>query len=562
MLHKLPLDLAALCASYCSGNDLTRLVCTCKDVNKQLTRNMQVDEYLWKPLYLKHKFGTGKRPRPPSFPSAGSWREVYIRAVAAKVFLVIRSLSKTHKKDYRIVVSRDMSLFALKKEIRALQLHHDGVALEDFELIDAKSGTALGLQGNDSLPPSDLGFLFVSRESLIRSRSATRVIERLLRSEARPAWRRTLFLVEDGAELCQVFVKKRENGILAMQRQIPRQRQEQEQEQTESAAEFLESMADGNIDYLVKLLTDDTDVDMNSIDVFSELDHILRQTQEQVGYNAHKMFWNGVFNPMIHVALSKKSSLPLFVRLSALTSLVQMYVRELFRGRFYLDILIRATIGSGFFMTFSRLLRRLMPLLIRTQVKQIIDAEIDWIPLFFAVRFALKVSFLALESVVPVALISFCYQLLRHAIRTVLNYESKWDDVLVCAALVALEQTFFLRKQIARIPKVSTKASKLLSLKALIDFLKNFFKTILRLRLRRFKDCIHFAQNVIDRAKNRKTVQFALSSLFFSLVGRVVDPSLFITLPVYAYALPFFFTMLLVRIRMSISDSYYCVLYL
>eukprot|EP00510_Aplanochytrium_minuta_P001890 CAMPEP_0184014772 /NCGR_PEP_ID=MMETSP0954-20121128/5894_1 /TAXON_ID=627963 /ORGANISM="Aplanochytrium sp, Strain PBS07" /LENGTH=309 /DNA_ID=CAMNT_0026295389 /DNA_START=127 /DNA_END=1053 /DNA_ORIENTATION=- len=309
MLQLLPQDLAVLCASFCSGKDLVRLVCTCRELNNSLIHAPNVDEVLWKQLYLKHAFN-GKRPRAPSFPTAGSWRDVYIRAVSSEVCLVVHSLSADHKR-YTITVPRHMSLYALKKEIRSLQLKYDCVALEDFELVSAKSGHALGLQGNDSLPPSDLGFLFVTRQNLIRSRAASRLVERLLRTESRPAWRRSLCQIGDGTEFYQVFVGKRKNQVLALPGREellqhpflsvttprdpvlnPGDRGESQGGPSQLKLQFLDSIAFSKVQTLAQQLVEPSEQEPNSpIETFSELDYLLRQANYHIGYNAHKLYW-------------------------------------------------------------------------------------------------------------------------------------------------------------------------------------------------------------------------------------------------------------------------------
>lgn len=432
-------------------------------------------------------------------------------------------------KKYTLVLPRATSLYGLKREVRSVQLKRDAVEIEDFELVDVGTGSALGIQGNDSLPPSDLGFLFISRESIMQSTRATQMIGSLLQSDYLPAWRKSLTSVPDGLELCQLFVTP--SGSLSPEEIEPL-------ETDVSTMTKLNSLA---------LSLNDPDQSKEDLrKTYAELSSVLAYTNNNIGFNAHKLYWHGHFHPLVSVACSLNTHIPLRVRFRALASFGWIYTRELLRPRFLLNILVRALLSNGFFLTFSRLTTRLFPLLVRTQLKQIIDAEIDWVPILFAIRFAVKVSYIFLRSYIPVVGFQVVHSASLLLLRLFINRETTYDNGLVSFALVALELGMSRRRQ-RRVQKALGYVAKQMP----IDTPSSRFKFVLQK-----------TRALVSLIRSSFATQYAMSDVAWSALESKFDPSMTISLPVYAYAVPFFVTMCLVRIRMSISDSYYCVLYL
>lgn len=507
----LPVDLIDKCCGYLCGRDLTCVLCVNRELHEVLTSEEQ-DYSLWRHLYTSYCSRYIRHLKNPRFPNAQSWRLSYYRIVASNVLLVIRSFC--NKNEYVLVVPRSMSLFGLKREVRALQLKIDGVEIEDFELVDADTGLALGIKGNDSLPPPDLGFLFISRERILQSTRATQIIGELLQNDYRPAWRKSLMQVPDGLELCQRFVTSVETS--------------EDSESKNDLAGLVESLHNDK---------------RNLFKVYSDLESLLAFTSNSVGYNGYKLYWQGRFHPLISVATCRNPSLGAKIRVSALVSFGISYVREIMRPRFLLNILVRATISNGFFLAFARLLLKLIPLLVVTQLKQIIDAEIDWVPVLFAIRFSLKVLVLTIRSILPVVAFQGIQAAVLLFFRLLLTKESPSDSRAVSVGLMALE-VLLSRERLYRVGR---------SLKRVVELKRE--ESVARFCLEKFKAVMVLPHSSFG-------MQYVLSDIAWSFVDKTFDPSLTISLPIYAYAVPFFCTMCLVKLRMSISDSYYCVLYL
>ena len=432
-------------------------------------------------------------------------------------------------KKYTIVLPRSTSLYGLKREVRSVQLQSDSVEIEDFELVDVGTGSALGIQGNDSLPPSDLGFLFISRESIMQSTRATQMIGGLLQTDYLPAWRKSLASVPDGLELCQLFVTP--SGSFNPEEIEPMETEMSTMKKLNSLAHSLNDPNQSNED-LQK--------------TYAEFSGVLAYANNNIGFNAHKLYWDGHFHPLMSVVASLNTKLPFQVRARALGSLGWIYVRELLRPRFLLNVLVRALLSNGFFLTFSRLTSRLLPLLVRTQLKQIIDAEIDWVPILFAIRFAIKVSYIFLKSYLPVVGFQVVHSASVLLLRLIVNKESRYDNALVSLCLVGLELMRSRRRQ-----RAMQKALGYVAKQMPINTPSS-----------RFRFLLQKSRALVSLVRSSFATQYAMSDLAWSALENKFDPSMTISLPVYAYAVPFFVTMCLVRIRMSISDSYYCVLYL
>ena len=194
-------DEVLLVASFLDARSVLSALGTCR----WLAAVLEQDEALWKRLY-RLRYPSGSRPRDPSLPNAGSWRQALLRAVRNHVLVVVHSLGGRGGGTIRLEVSRRTTLFGLKKLLRQAQLERAGLALDDFELVDAVTEAPLGVQGFDALPPSDLSVLFVGSETILRSVRTSEAFRRMLLTNQRPAWRKTLLYVQDGLELQQVFV--------------------------------------------------------------------------------------------------------------------------------------------------------------------------------------------------------------------------------------------------------------------------------------------------------------------------------------------------------------------
>jgi hypothetical protein len=200
-------DEVLLVASFLDARSVLNALGTCR----WLAAVLEQDDALWKRLY-RLRYPSGSRPRDPSLPNAGSWRQALLRAVRNRVVVVVHSLGGRGGGTIRLEVSRRTTLFGLKKLLRQAQLERAGIALDDFELVDAVTEAPLGVQGFDALPPSDLSVLFVGSETILRSVRTSEAFRRMLLTNQRPAWRKTLLYVQDGLELQQVFVGP--SGIL------------------------------------------------------------------------------------------------------------------------------------------------------------------------------------------------------------------------------------------------------------------------------------------------------------------------------------------------------------
>jgi hypothetical protein len=194
-------DEVLLVASFLDARSVLSALSTCR----WLAAVLEQDEALWERLY-RLCYPSGSRPRDPSLPNAGSWRQALLRAVRNHVLVVVHSLGGRGGGTIRLEVSRRTTLFGLKKLLRQAQLERAGLALDDFELVDAVTEAPLGVQGFDALPPSDLSVLFVGSETILRSVRTSEAFRRMLLTNQRPAWRKTLLYAQDGLELQQVFV--------------------------------------------------------------------------------------------------------------------------------------------------------------------------------------------------------------------------------------------------------------------------------------------------------------------------------------------------------------------
>lgn len=147
-LLELPIELVIqeiLLAHLC-GSDVRALCC----VNRRFYNVLKKQEELWKKLYEMRQNQGLSRPE-PCFPGAGTWRDVYLRAIRFETLVVVKSL--TSRQEIRLVMSRSAPLYSLKREIRRIQRALDGICIEDFELVDARTAKELGIAGNDNLPP-------------------------------------------------------------------------------------------------------------------------------------------------------------------------------------------------------------------------------------------------------------------------------------------------------------------------------------------------------------------------------------------------------------------------
>jgi len=152
-LPELPLTLLVhILVTHCNGADARALACTCKHLHDAL----RSADFLWRTLYFQRPWSCP----PPSFPLAGSWREVFLRSIHFQTLLYVRTLTQPDL-PLRMVVPRNMPLNGLKREIRWRQRELDGVGLEDFELV--YDSARLGVAGNDAIPPSDLTSLVLSQ---------------------------------------------------------------------------------------------------------------------------------------------------------------------------------------------------------------------------------------------------------------------------------------------------------------------------------------------------------------------------------------------------------------
>mmetsp|Transcript_1841 Transcript_1841/g.3423 ORF Transcript_1841/g.3423 Transcript_1841/m.3423 type:complete len:690 (+) Transcript_1841:74-2143(+) len=623
-------------ATFCDGPSLTALSITCHDLYSALN---QRDE-IWAALYNRLSF-THDLPV-PVLSAGSSWKAVVLRSVKSLVRVVVRPISLGDV-CFELILPRSTTLFGLKKLIRKRQLREHRVSLQNFELINVSSQLALGVQGYDILPPSDLSILFLSSDSLLRSMNSNESLRRMMFRHQRPAWRRTLALAPDGIELLQVFVTPQgmlesptwlspgsnegnQNVMIESSTQRPssanaypnsihagiphteltavysltRSQARPVDEDTSHIGRVdnqgigchaLRSLRTGELNKLAYTIVDSGSTNLQRKEALEQMCDLLEESRRMLGYNAHKPFWEmSKLHPLIYVLVSK-SGVSLPIRYNALTQLVRLYLFHLLSKDFMVAALARGVLQTGFPAAFIRLVTSLGPLIIRTQVKQIMEAEIDWVPLFFAVKFIARTILLLSRAMLPVMGLAFAHESLLVLIRTVFHEESVYDDWLVYMGILVafrrksplpLPLSFESLTTPSRLEHFAMQTAGQLSILRriwrfiVLIFIRTFTLDdlvpytrmtrraglrvwgILAKRLPRIATYFDFAQRTL---RHQVALQYVFSGILWGHIDAFCSDTTSMSMPVYAYSVPFVVSIMLVRLRMALSDSYYYMMY-
>jgi len=571
---------------------LLALIGTCIEMKAILYQN----DWVWKERYAFHRFDQVFDV--PVMRNCGTWREVLLRALRDEVMLVVRPLGHNGER-FKFIVSRGTTLFGLKKIMRREQLKRYSFCLEDFELINLSTFRPIGVQGYDALPPADLSVLFVSSETVMRSVRRNESFRQLLRRNHRPAWRRTLRSIEDGAELAQVFVDS-EGSLQTVdlhefsfehqdtsdetedttegsqwQRQAIRrrvsfevaERRRAESLQNLQCCDALQEMAKGQLNLLVDRIFHEEEQE----EAFDDLCALLADARFLIGVNAHKPFWtSSSLHPLLHVAFAE-TKVPLSMRLRAISEFFSLFTAHLQSQDFVVAVGARTFIQSGFLAVFLRLIRRLIPLIVRTQVKQVLEGEIDWVPVVFATKFMIRASIIVFRAASPIATLAFCHEVMRSLSRTIYNEESERDDLYIYAILVA----FLGRKSKSRLKIPWAKWKQNSSLMRVIDRILNLddlspyarltrrcSKIVWLYMSRKLPRAMRAIETAIMTLSDQPVIQYALSGVVWSIADKFLSHATSVSLPVFAYAVPFILSIMLIRLRLALSDSYYYMIYI
>mmetsp|Transcript_12369 Transcript_12369/g.22416 ORF Transcript_12369/g.22416 Transcript_12369/m.22416 type:complete len:563 (+) Transcript_12369:403-2091(+) len=552
---------------FLDGKSLCALVSSCKQVSLVLSRTQGP----WKRLYELYNFRVA--PRLPRLPQCGSWRQAVIRASNNTVSLYIRPLGANQSK-LKFVVKRGITLYGVKRLVRNAQLEKYGIALDDFELVDCASCAPLGVQGYDSLPPADLGVLFPYTDSLLSTMNSNPAFWQMFYRNQRNAWRENLLLIEDGVEFLQVFVGK--HGVL---QGIPdmlevkddtitgNPEEDHGNSQAFDCCNTLTSLASGNLARLVCGITGPMVTRGKRWDMFYQLCDLLSDANSKLGYNSYKAYWHSSkLHPLLHIATRRFNRVPFRLRVLAMLQFAKGMIHHLLSLSFAINACARGLIGSGFLAIFSRLIVRIFPFLFRTQVQQLLDGEVDWIPLVFAVKFLLRSSVITLVSVGPILKYAFVHQLIRVVMRSVLVQETGYDDNVVYLLMVLLSRVSAFKWKM-RFPRVAVKLLGLNGQNHDMDGSYARFSTSLKKRIRlsfqsRLPRLAQFGHLTLGLIAGKPLVQYLISAIAWDLVTPKLSDSLSISIPVYAYSVPCLVTALLIRLRMALSDGYYYLLYI
>ncbi|GBG34816.1 Hypothetical Protein FCC1311_110382 [Hondaea fermentalgiana] len=620
-------DEFAQVASYCDATTLAKLM-TCNTAISALLRER---DDIWAALYTTLPLSE-ELAAPCMHKKNSSWRGVVLRAIAGQIRVVVRPISHNSDATFDMVVPRTTTLFGLKKMVRRAQLLEHGVMMQDFELVLADSSLALGVRGHDALPPSDLTVLFLSSDSLLRSMHANESLRRLLHRNQRPAWRKTLRTVSDGIELVQVFVSPQgllespdlsqsiadasgsaphdplassvpDPGPGITNFTVPSPVRLSRRRPRLACCDALKRLKAGELDELAEIVAgklqkgsdkDDMHIDYDDrLEALERMCHLLDSAQRGIGYNAHKPFWNGgALHPLLHVSIATGTSMPLSLRRRALAEMVRLFLLHLVTKPFLVAAVARGILHSGFPCAFVRLVTSLVPLIVRTQVKQIMEGEIDWIPLVFATKFVARASLLVTRALTPIMGLALAHETLLSWVRTLYTEESERDDWLVYAALLLM---FYKRtppprpasldelsmpsrlEELAAASKAAHRSfwqrlGRLVQLALLrtftLDDLAPYTRMTRRASLRlwlyaakRLPRLASWLDHLQRALRHQVVVQYVLSSLLWNQLDASLSHATSVSLPVYAYSVPFVLSIMLVRIRMALSDSYYYLIY-
>jgi hypothetical protein len=483
---------------YLSAKDCRCLLSTCHEYLQVLG----MEDDLWHTLLERRRLSwwTSK----PIFPGAGTWKDVYMRTLGYQTLILVQTLTKPEGPYLKLVVSRSMPLFALKREIRNLQFNVDGISLEDFDLVDYQTNESLEVAGNDSLPPQDLGRLFWLNTNnnnnnntnnppipalISTTTSTTRddVPNRPRRRYSRDPWRRYTSQIPDGTLLRQCFVDVHGNPILT----------------TSSQSQLAECEA------IIKRVEQEENFNhVGTSHLLETLTHALEKAHTQLGPTGFKMYWRKhQLHPLLRVTFSNNA--PVLERMRSLLLFGKAgLMKSIWRKRFLSDVFVRSFLTSGFLVSFSRLCFLLFPMIWKTQVMNIFDADFD---LIFAFRLARDVIKVTYQAFMPVFLYAFKVELLRVFASLTFTRETRFENALL-VLVVGLLQTI----------KSTTNNS--------IGQLSNFQHHIFP--------------------------QYVLSAACWWLFETQSDYALSVSLPMYLYALPLVVCAVVLRLRMFLAQSY------
>ena len=497
--------------THCTGADVRALA----SASKGWWKGLEYEDDLWRSLYENR----GVRfPRcPPRFPTCGTWRDVYLRSIRFQSLVIVRTLTRP-KEDLRLVLSRTTPLYGLKREIRERQRVLDGVALEDFELRDYYSKMRLGIAGNDSLPPADLRRLFWMdlngnhHQNQLNANMARfggppggggggvvgaphpnhegpqNVINRASSFIGVDGWRVNLTSISDGAVFEQIFVSTQAGS--EPNRQI-----------AEFEGELQKSMPN-----------------VQSVNLLLEKSN---RELAGVGPTAFKTFWRqSSVHPLLKLAMD--SRLEWRQRLVSLMLFARQVMKTIVRIRFMSDVLVRAILTSGFPLSFARLSMEIFPMVWKTQIKQMLEADFDF---GFALRLVRDVLRATNKAFSPVIWCAFKIELGRVLLRQVLTWESSHEDFILNG--LTLAKDFFLHRH-------------------------SFMKIL---------DPILFWDTMIEYIMNSHTVDYAISSLLWGMFESRSESALSVTLPLYFYALPVIACAVVLRARVFLAQSYVSLLF-
>eukprot|EP00514_Thraustochytrium_sp_LLF1b_P004297 CAMPEP_0184507176 /NCGR_PEP_ID=MMETSP0198_2-20121128/106_1 /TAXON_ID=1112570 /ORGANISM="Thraustochytrium sp., Strain LLF1b" /LENGTH=583 /DNA_ID=CAMNT_0026896913 /DNA_START=274 /DNA_END=2025 /DNA_ORIENTATION=- len=571
VLKSLSPDIATEICAYLDAASLLSLA-KCSHATRDMVYSA---EDVWKALFEAGNVENTRRV--PHFPGAGSWREALIRAKRGRMKIYVRPLGLS-KELLTLEVKRSTTLFGLKRQIRKLQVERFGITLDDFELVDARLEAPLGVKGRDALPPSDLSILFVSSDTILRSVRANEAFRRLLFRNQRPAWRKNLFHVPDGVELIQVFVGPSDTL------QGFRSKASDNQGSPVECCTALEDLGNGKLTELVSAIQSTRSLD-GKWEAYSKLATLLGDSNANIRYNAHKPFWTENVHPLL--ALAKGKRVPPTMRILAVVDLLKEYASHVLSLEYAVGILTRGFLTSGFPAVFIRLTTYIFPLIVHTQLKQVMEGEIDWIPFFFATKFLGRVSVLAAKASYPILVLSSAHQLTRTLLHTIFTEETDADDLFVYLCVLATG------KAIKRVPEKSSlmrvaekpqrpmgrnqarlKSSADLARRLIVAFFNlndenSYAQITQRISARIWALFVRFAPRLsklvvsaVRLLRKHPLNQYVISGLLWDQLNRRLSHAVTVSLPVYFYAVPFLFTVMLVRVRVALSDSYYYMLYL
>ncbi len=206
--------------------------------------------------------------------------------------------------------------------------------------------------------------------------------------------------------------------------------------------------------------------------------------------------------------------------------------------------------------------------------------------MIFATKFILRVTQLVLRAATPILAAAAVFQTLSLSLRTAVTEEAPNDNLVVYSALVGLNILGERARPLLRVAwlrrreRLSASAS-LVRLAATARGVRDVVQgaievdagsyshltrrasdwlwSRLETRLPLLADALTATSTVLS---HQPLLQFVLSALAWDVLERKLSHSVSVALPIYSYSVPFVLSLMLVRLRVALSDSYYYLLWL